>query len=69
MTPVNYFRRLTRYQLGVHQIAQVHEAVLGDGSKVVLKIQRPQIKQIMAEDIALVKEGFWILILQQEPVN
>ena len=35
----------------------VHEAVLGDGSKVVLKIQRPQIKQIMAEDIALLKKA------------
>lgn len=34
-------------------IGQVHEAVLGDNTKVIVKIQRPGIKEIMDSDISL----------------
>ena len=68
--PGQLFQKINQIPVGCASIAQVHEAVLGDGSKVVLKIQRPQIKQIMAEDIALLKKasgflnscGFVILV-------
>ena len=55
--PGQLFQKINQIPVGCASIAQVHEAVLGDGSKVVLKIQRPQIKQIMAEDIALLKKA------------
>ena len=55
--PGQLFHKINHIPVGCASIAQVHEAVLGDGSKVVLKIQRPQIKQIMAEDIALLKKA------------
>ena len=55
--PGQLFQKINHIPVGCASIAQVHEAVLGDGSKVVLKIQRPQIKQIMAEDIALLKKA------------
>ena len=55
--PDQLFQKINQIPVGCASIAQVHEAVLGDGSKVVLKIQRPQIKQIMAEDIALLKKA------------
>ena len=51
------FQSINETPVGCASIAQVHEAVLKDGRKVVLKIQRPNIKQIMAEDIALLKKA------------
>lgn len=39
--------------LAAASIAQVHRAVLQDGSKVVVKIQRPGIQDIIAEDLSV----------------
>ncbi|MCB0365166.1 MAG: phosphotransferase [Bdellovibrionaceae bacterium] len=39
--------------LAAASIAQVHRAVLKDGSKVVVKIQRPGIQDIIAEDLSV----------------
>jgi len=43
--------------LGAASIAQAHIAVLKDGRKVVLKVQRLNVKQIMAEDIAIIRKA------------
>ena len=42
--------------LGSASIAQVHFAVLKDGRKVVIKVQRLHVREIMAEDIALIRK-------------
>lgn len=56
--PKQIFQAINENPIGCASIAQVHEAVLlKSHKKVVLKIQRPQIKQIMAEDIALLKKA------------
>lgn len=51
------FQRIDKDPIGCASIAQVHSAVLKNGEKVVLKIQRPEIKQIMTEDIMLLKKA------------
>ena len=49
--------------LGSASIAQVHKAILKNGEKVVLKVQRPGIYDIMAKDIVLLKRAVSILQL------
>lgn len=55
------FQEFYREPLGSASIAQVHGAVLKDGSKVVVKVQRPGIYNIMAQDIALMHKATTIL--------
>ena len=47
--------------LGSASIAQVHKAVLKNGEKIVLKVQRPGIYNIMAKDIVLLKRAVSLL--------
>lgn len=51
------FKSIDKEPLGSASIAQVHKAVLKNGEEVVLKIQRPGIKETMADDIALMKKA------------
>lgn len=60
---VNIFSWIDEAPLGSASIAQVHPAILRDGTKVVIKIQRPSIKIIMQNDIALLKRAVGILKL------
>ncbi|HEY5556983.1 ABC1 kinase family protein, partial [Acetobacterium sp.] len=55
------FQKFNKESLGSASIAQVHSAVLKDGSKVVVKVQRPGIYNIMAQDIALLNKAASIL--------
>ncbi|MBQ9023001.1 MAG: AarF/ABC1/UbiB kinase family protein, partial [Eubacterium sp.] len=55
------FKKIIKKPLGSASIGQVHKAVLLDGSTVVIKIQRPNIKQIMADDIRFCKKALGIL--------
>lgn len=57
------FVKMEAHPLGSASIAQVHKAVLKDGTKVVIKVQRPGIKKTMAEDIALMKKAAGIMNL------
>ncbi|HIS69242.1 MAG TPA: AarF/ABC1/UbiB kinase family protein [Candidatus Gallacutalibacter stercoravium] len=47
--------------LGSASIAQVHAATLKDHRRVVVKVQRPGIRQVMARDIVLMKKAIRIL--------
>ena len=47
--------------MGAASIAQVHRAVLYDGSQVVIKVQRRGIYETMARDIALLKKAVRLL--------
>ncbi len=47
--------------LGSASIAQVHKAVLKNNEKIVIKVQRPGIYEIMSKDIALLKRAVTIL--------
>jgi ubiquinone biosynthesis protein len=51
------FRYIDPAPLGSASIAQVHKAVLQNGRKVVIKIQRGNIRKIMAEDIAIIRKA------------
>lgn len=53
--PEQVFLQIDSRPLGSASIAQVHKAVLKTGEPVVLKVQRPGIKETMAQDIALIK--------------
>ena len=57
------FAAIDEKPLGSASIAQVHRAQLKSGEKVVIKIQRPNIKEIMADDIALMRKASGILKL------
>ncbi len=55
------FSSIDRDVLGSASIAQVHRAVLVSGEKVVAKVQRPGIYDVMAEDIVLLKRAATLL--------
>jgi ubiquinone biosynthesis protein len=51
------FRSIDPKPLGSASIAQAHLAVLPDGRRVVAKVQRPNIRETMAQDIQLLKKA------------
>ena len=55
------FRSIDAEALGSASIAQVHCAVLLDGEKVVIKVQRPGVHDVMSKDIVLLKRAAGIL--------
>ncbi len=55
------FSYIDEKALGSASIAQVHQAMLLNGDKVVVKVQRPGIYDIMAKDISLLKKALSIL--------
>jgi ubiquinone biosynthesis protein len=50
------FREFDRKPLAAASLGQVHTAVLHDGSQVVVKVQRPDIEQIVARDLAILSD-------------
>lgn len=58
------FLNIDRKELGSASIAQVHKATLIDGTKVVIKVQRPNIKEKMTTDIRLLKKAMKMLHVQ-----
>lgn len=56
------FSELEEQPFASASIAQVHKAVLRDGSAVVLKIQRPGIRETVREDISIMKDVADILV-------
>ena len=55
------FDSIDEKALGSASIAQVHKAVLKDGRKVVVKVQRPGIYDVMMRDIVLLKRAAELL--------
>lgn len=55
------FASIDEKAMGSASIAQVHRAELLNGSRVVIKVQRPGIYDVMAKDIALLKRAISIL--------
>lgn len=55
------FPRFASQPLGSASIAQVHEARLADGTRVVVKVQRPGIYDTMSRDIKLLKKALGLL--------
>lgn len=56
-----YFLEIDNKPLGSASIAQVHCALLKDNTKVVIKVQRPNIDKIMAQDIVLMRKAIKLL--------
>ena len=56
-----FFKEISPEPLGSASIAQVHPAVLSNGDQVVIKVQRPQIHEIMEEDIKLMRRAVSLL--------
>ncbi len=50
------FRRFEREPLAAASLGQVHAADLPDGTPVVVKVQRPDIQQLVAMDLAILSE-------------
>ena len=50
------FREFRRQPLAAASLGQVHAAVLHDGAQVVVKVQRPDIQQTVAVDLAILAE-------------
>ncbi len=59
----NVFEHIDEKALGSASIAQVHSAELKSGERVVIKVQRPGIYDIMAQDIMLLKRTVSLLQL------
>lgn len=60
------YRSFSQAPLAAGSLGQVHAATLHDGSEVVVKVQRPNIEQIVALDLAIVSE---IAALAQERLD
>lgn len=60
-----HFKEINRDALASASIAQVHEARLPDGEEVVIKVLRPDIADIIRQDIALLK---WVARLVERYV-
>lgn len=58
-----YFESIDEVPLGSASIAQVHAARLKDGTRVVIKVQRPGIYQEMEEDVRLIRKASRLLKL------
>ena len=54
----NIFSEFKPFPIGAASMAQVHEATLVDGRHVAVKIQRPDAKRILEQDIRLGKKAF-----------
>lgn len=52
------FAQFDPIPLGSASIAQAHSAVLPDGQRVVVKVQRPNIRDVMERDINLLRRAF-----------
>lgn len=52
--------------LGSASIAQVHHAVLKNGKEVVVKVQRPGIKEVMGRDVAILRRAIGLVKLAPE---
>ena len=59
------FSQIMPYPLGAASIAQVHEAVLLDGTHVAVKIQRPEIYSVMERDVRLIKSALNVVRLKK----
>ncbi len=59
------FQQIMPYPLGAASIAQVHEAVLLDGTHVAVKIQRPDIYSVMERDVRLIKSALNVVKLKK----
>lgn len=59
------FSRIMPIPLGSASIAQVHEAYLPDGTRVAVKVQRPDIYDTMERDIKLLKSALGIVKLKK----
>ena len=60
------FASIDERAMGSASIAQVHRASLLNGDRVVIKVQRPGIYEVMAKDIALLKKAISILNLVRD---
>ena len=49
------FSKIEQEAIAAGSIGQVHQAILLDGTKVALKVQRPEIEAIVTQDIAILK--------------
>lgn len=59
------YEKIMPFPLGAASIAQVHEAILLDGTHVAIKIQRPDIYETMERDVRLLKKAFGIVKFKQ----
>lgn len=59
------FERIMPYPVGSASIAQVHEAILLDGTHVAVKIQRPGIYDMMERDVRLLKKALGIIRIKR----
>ena len=60
------FASIDETAMGSASIAQVHRASLLNGDRVVIKVQRPGIYDVMAKDIALLKKAISLLNLVRD---
>ena len=60
------FASIDEHAMGSASIAQVHRASLLNGDRVVIKVQRPGMYEVMAKDIALLKKAISLLNLVRD---
>jgi ubiquinone biosynthesis protein len=65
-SPSNFFSSIEEEPIGAASIAQVHRATLLDGTKVVIKVQRPNLERITETDLHILL-GLASLIEEQFP--
>jgi len=59
--PAEVFARIDPEPLAAASIAQVHTAMLADGTEVVVKVQRPGLRFQLDADLAILRTAAWLL--------
>ena len=61
ISPFDYFKEIQKKPIATASIAQVYKAVLKDGDEVIFKVKKPNVQQIIEDDLLLVHDLVYII--------
>ena len=61
ISPFDYFKEIQKKPIATASIAQVYKAVLKDGGEVIFKVKKPNVQQIIEDDLLLVQDLVYII--------
>lgn len=62
LQPWDVFDEIDKEPLGAASLAQVHRAVLKDGSTVAVKVQHPKVEERSHTDVAAMEVGIFVSV-------
>ncbi|QOW10348.1 AarF/ABC1/UbiB kinase family protein [Kaistella flava (ex Peng et al. 2021)] len=56
ISPYEHFKEIQKKPVATASIAQVYKAILNDGSEVILKVKKPNVQEIIQDDLLLIHD-------------